>query len=170
MTAKVADAAATGSEQAQVREQFWSLVDQAHATGDLKQTTRDPTWRAEICQAHAALYQTASKPDDVRRIRSAARMILSQFTDRAQMCLNPACVTQVMGPTIEQDLIPKQDAQFLVTLTQKRLSRLVSRRISRLRRTSTGPAAGQHRRARESADSSRFLLQTRQSCQTAHFG
>jgi hypothetical protein len=118
----VADAAATGSEQARVREQFWSLVDQAHATGDFKQASRDPTWRAEVCEAHAALYQTASKSDDVRRIRSAAALILSQFPDRAQMCLNPARVTQVVGPAIEQDLISKQEAQFLVTLTQKGLS------------------------------------------------
>ena len=122
VTPKVADAAATGSEQARVREQFWSLVDQAHATGDFKQASRDPTWRAEVCEAHAALYQAANKSDDARRIRSAAALILSRFPDRAQMCLNPARVAQVVGPAIEQRLVSKQGAQFLVTLTQKGLS------------------------------------------------
>ena len=122
VTPKVADAAAIGSEQARVREQFWSLVDQAHATGDFKQVSRDPTWRAEVCEAHAALYQVARKCDDARRIGSAAALILSQYPDWAQMCLNIAHVAQVVGPAIKQDLISKQEAQFLVTLTQKGMS------------------------------------------------
>ena len=123
VTPKVADAAAAGSEQARAREHFWSLVDQAHATGDFKQASRDPAWRADVCEAHAALYQAANKATDAhpRKIRSAAALILSQFPDRAQMCLNPARVAQVVGPAIDQDLISQQEAQFLVSLTQKGL-------------------------------------------------
>ena len=123
MAPKVADAAAAGSEQARAREHFWSLVDQAHSTGDFKQASRDPAWRANICGAHAAVYQAANKATDAhpRRIRSAAALILSQFPDRAQMCLNPARVAQVVGPAIDHDLISQQEAQFLVSLTQKGL-------------------------------------------------
>ena len=121
VSAMAAQVAAVSAKQALARENFWALTDQAHATDDFKRASRDPAWRARVLDAHAAVYESVEKTNS-RRIRSSAALGLSQFPDRAQMCLNPARVAQVVGPAINQKLMSQDEAQFLVSLTQKGLS------------------------------------------------
>lgn len=120
--AHVKQAVSLATAQHRARDNFWQLTEDAHASGDFKLASKDPLWREKVIQSHAAMYEAASKPGDKRRLRSAARLIISDHPDRAQRCANPARVMQTTRPAVKDGPMQQSEAQFLTSLAQKGLT------------------------------------------------
>ena len=80
----------TAIAQQSARNNFWMHTEDGHATGDCKLASNDPEWIKKVLQSRAAVYEAASSPGDERRLRSTARLIITDHPDRAQRCANPA--------------------------------------------------------------------------------
>jgi site-specific DNA-cytosine methylase len=120
--AHVKQAVMLATAQQRARDSFWQLTEEAHASGDFKLASKGPLWREKVLQSHAAVYEAASKPGDERRLRSAARLIISDHPDRAQRCANPTRVMQTTRPAVKDGSMQQSEAQFLTTLAQKGLT------------------------------------------------
>jgi hypothetical protein len=120
--AQVQQASAQARAQQKAKDEFWQLTEEAHATGDCKQASKDPTWRLKVLQSHAAVFEAASVPGSQRRLRSAAKLIASDHPDRAQRCSNPARLMQTTRPAVKQGIMEQGEAQFLTKLAQEGLT------------------------------------------------
>ena len=97
------------------------MVAEASSTGDHKEYTKDPAWRAGITAAHSALLHAAPVTDE-GPLSEVSQIIRSFHPGRALPCTNPAKLASVLQPAIDEGLITQARADELIEIARNGIS------------------------------------------------
>ena len=105
----------------ELRNAHWDLVAEASSTGDHKEYTKDPAWRASITAAHSALLHAAPVTDE-GPLSEVTQIVRSFHPGRALPCTNPTKLASVLQPAIDEGLITQARADELIEIARNGIS------------------------------------------------
>ena len=105
----------------ELRNAHWDLVAEASSTGDHKEYTKAPAWRASITAAHSALLHAAPITDE-GPLSEVTQIIRSFHPGRALPCTNPTKLASVLQPAIDEGLLAQVRADELIEIARNDIS------------------------------------------------
>jgi hypothetical protein len=105
----------------ELRNAHWDLVAEASSTGDHKEYTKAPAWRASITAAHSALLHAAPITDE-GPLSEVTQIIRSFHPGRALPCTNPTKLASVLQPAIDEGLLTQARADELIEIARNGIS------------------------------------------------
>ena len=105
----------------ELRNAHWGLIAEASSTGDHKEYTKSPPWRAGITAAHSALLHAAPVTEE-GPLSEVTQIIRSFHQGRALPCTNPTKLACVLQPAIDEGLISQARVDELVEIARNGIS------------------------------------------------
>ena len=99
----------------ELRNAHWDLVAEANITGDHKEYSKSPAWKASITDIHSALLHAAPTSEQ-GPLYEVTQILRSFHPGRALPCTNPTKLASALQPGIDEGHLTQQQVHGLVEI------------------------------------------------------
>ena len=96
------------------RDNHWALVNEASASEDYKEYSKDPDWRRRLSDAHSEILACCTSAKS--KLEQATELVRSSHPGRAHPDMNPTQLAVALQPAIEQGLLDHAQAHHLIDI------------------------------------------------------